>query len=197
MGPRSKKSESRQPLCGFRELQLQGIPRRPVMNPFRPSPDEMAFPISKCRCHQFCLLNPLLNRRQPSKRVADLCLDLLLALGHLLDLQVCFPWVSMDSFFLVEFWEVVLGGRDCLSFSAFSASLRARVYRCLEHRTLNLIRELFLFFLIRAAVKIKASLDHQSCPTLSVFVNCSRNIQEASFRRQISMNCFGHCQPDF
>jgi hypothetical protein len=91
MGPRSKKGESRQPLCGFRELQLQGIPRRPVMNPFRPSPDEMAFPISKCRCHQFCLLNPSLNRRHPSKRVADLCLDLLLALGHLLDLQVCFP----------------------------------------------------------------------------------------------------------
>lgn len=55
--------------------------------------------------------------------------------------------------------RVVLGGSDCLSFSAFSASFRASVYRCLEHRTLNLIKEVFLFFLIRAAGEIRERLD--------------------------------------
>ena len=50
--------------------------------------------------------------------------------------------------------EIVLGGRDCLSLSAFSLSLRTRVYSWELHRTLNLVCEDFLFFFIRAAASI-------------------------------------------
>lgn len=89
--------------------------------------------------------------------------------------------------------RVVLGGSDCLSFSAFSASFRASVYRCLEHRTLNLIKEVFLFFLIRAAGKNRGWLDKHSFPVAQdSLVGCDRNIQEASFRLQTSMNCYCH-----
>lgn len=48
--------------------------------------------------------------------------------------------------------ESVPGGRDCLSFSALSESLRDRVYRKREARTLNLMVLLDLFFLMQAAV---------------------------------------------
>lgn len=47
----------------------------------------------------------------------------------------------------------ILGGRDCFSFSALSASLSTRVYRCFWQRTLNLTLPTFLFFLMRAAAK--------------------------------------------
>lgn len=68
-----------------------------------------------------------------------------------------------------EHWP---GGRDCLSFSAFSLSVMTRVYRYLLQRTLNLT--LSLFFLIFTAerrqdqpVQIQLSkrnvyLDHKS-----------------------------------
>lgn len=66
------------------------------------------------------------------------------------------------------------------------------MYRCLEHRTLNLIKEVFLFFLIRAAAKIREWLDKHSFPAAQdSLVGCGRNVQEASFRLQTSMNC--HC----
>lgn len=38
------------------------------------------------------------------------------------------------------------GGKLCFSFSAFSASLRTRVYRCRLHLTLNLMEELVFFY---------------------------------------------------
>lgn len=66
------------------------------------------------------------------------------------------------------------------------------MYRCLEHRTLNLIKEVFLFFLIRAAGIIRDWLDCYPVQIAQVsLVGCDRNIQEASFRRQTSMN-YGH-----
>ena len=56
-----------------------------------------------------------------------------------------------------------LGGNDCFNFSTFSESFKTRVYKCLWHRTLNLVWALFLFRFMRA--------------------------EEASLRLQISMNC--------
>lgn len=54
----------------------------------------------------------------------------------------------------VDHWIVILpGGRDCFSFSAFSLSVMTRVYRNLEHLTLNLT--LSAFFFILTAVKQK------------------------------------------
>lgn len=67
------------------------------------------------------------------------------------------------------------------------------MYRCLEHRTLNLIKEVFLFFLIRAAGEIREWLDKYSFSVAQDYVvGCARNIQEASFRLQTSMNCNCH-----
>lgn len=48
---------------------------------------------------------------------------------------------------------VVPGGKDCLSFSAFSLSVITRVYKNREQRTLNLT--LSAFFLIFTAEKKK------------------------------------------
>jgi hypothetical protein len=84
-----------------------------------------------------------------------------------------------------------LGGRLCLSLSAFSESVRTRVYRCLWHRTLNLICLEDLFFLIRAAAR--AALEFPSRNKSAIgFVTQFRqsriNVHEASLRRQISMN---------
>lgn len=53
----------------------------------------------------------------------------------------------------------ILGGNDCFSLSAFSASFKTSVYRCRWQRTLNLICEEPLVRFIRAA----------ACPSVSVF----------------------------
>lgn len=85
----------------------------------------------------------------------------------------------------------ILGGRLCLSFSALSESLRTRVYRNLWQRTLNLICWVFLFFLIRAAVAVKRDQSQNLSPDnqfLARLGHFACNVQEASFRRQISMN---------
>ncbi len=85
----------------------------------------------------------------------------------------------------------LLGGRLCLSFSALSESLRTRVYRNLWQRTLNLICWVFLFFLIRAAAAEKRYQCQNLSPGNQFFARLghfARNVQEASFRRQISMN---------
>lgn len=43
VGPVGRRGYFGQPLCvALVSFNLQGIPRRPVMNPFRPDPDEMA-----------------------------------------------------------------------------------------------------------------------------------------------------------
>lgn len=41
----------------------------------------------------------------------------------------------------------VPGGSDCFNFSAFSLSVITKVYRNLEHRTLNLVFSAFFFIL--------------------------------------------------
>lgn len=74
-----------------------------------------------------------------------------------------------------------------MSFSAFSPSLRIRVYKCLSQRTLNLIWGVFLFFLIRAAEFSRVSNAVSTLQSLAVLARIF--LQEASFRRQISMNC--------
>jgi hypothetical protein len=82
----------------------------------------------------------------------------------------------------------VLGGRLAFSFSALSASLRTRVYRYFWHRTLNLMEVVFLFFLIRAAVSIAISLETLDLLKFPPLSSWCLHVQEASFRRQISMN---------
>lgn len=56
-------------------------------------------------------------------------------------------------------YELSPGGRDCLSFSAFSLSVMTNVYRYLLQRTLNFT--LSLFFLILTAGEIK-NQEHAS-----------------------------------
>lgn len=46
------------------------------------------------------------------------------------------------------------GGRDCFSFSAFSLSVMTKVYKNLEHRTLNLVFSAFFFILTAEIYKI-------------------------------------------
>lgn len=58
-----------------------------------------------------------------------------------------------NNLFLWNVFKMSLpGGNDCLSFSAFSLSVITRVYRNLEHRTLNLVFS--VFFLILTAKNI-------------------------------------------
>ena len=85
----------------------------------------------------------------------------------------------------------ILGGKLCLSLSAFSESVRTRVYRCLWQRTLNLICLEVEFFLIRAAAKsdVRISLHKPGAIGFVAQFRQSRiNVHEASLRRQISMN---------
>jgi hypothetical protein len=53
-----------------------------------------------------------------------------------------------------------LGGRLCLSLSAFSVSLRIKVYKYRLHRTLNLMSFVFVDFLIRAAARKKSARSY-------------------------------------
>jgi hypothetical protein len=108
---------------------------------------------------------------------------------------ICRPVVSArQHLFLLPFSRpgfCVLGGRLCLSLSAFSESVRTRVYRCLWHRTLNLICLEDLFFLIRAAARAALefpSINNSAIGFVAQFRQSRINIHEASLRRQISMN---------
>lgn len=158
---------------GFSAHEMQGIPRRPV----------------RAR-----------KTLPPPPPIFYHCRSILVLLRHLRDLQGC----RRGSLSVLGVAGIqlcarsgragVLGGRLCLSFSAFSESLSTRVYRCFWQRTLNLTLPTFLFFLIRAAVregKVRDVAPRQGAIPRGRILSSSRvgkNVQEASFRRQISMN---------
>jgi hypothetical protein len=74
-------------------------------------------------------------------------------------LERCAGWRAQER------WETVLGGSDCFSFSALSPSGTARVYKYLEHRTLNFV-DSFVFLIFTETASFRLAVRRNSLMSL-------------------------------